>query len=143
MNMSHLSGRRIILACAVLLVLVIGLLVLRVIPAVKSDSYPGANPGKAVPAFWANVGLCLIAAISITVIAFSSKGRSRISTFGLVFAGIVVLILGLALTDAASAFRSHGPSMQSISMLLFICAAIDILVGVTSGVVAFLRPKRN
>jgi hypothetical protein len=142
MNISYISSRRIILACAVLLVSVIGLISLRVIPAVESDSYPGANPERAVPAFWMNVGLCFITAIIVTFIAITSKGRSRITTISLILVGVVVLLLGLALVDAASAFRSHGPSMQSVSIALFICAAVDIFVGVTIGVMAILRPKR-
>jgi hypothetical protein len=142
MNISYISSRRIILACAVLLVSVIGLISLRVIPAVESDSYPGANPEIAVPAFWMNVGLCFITAIIVTFIAITSKGRSRITTISLISVGVVVLLLGLALVDAASAFRSHGPSMQSVSITLFICAAVDMFVGVTIGVMAILRPKR-
>ena len=79
---------------------------------------------------------------SCAVIVIVSKERSRASTSSLVVVGLVVLMLGLALVDAASAYRSHGPSMQSISTLLVICAMVDILVGITFGVVAFLRPKR-
>ena len=141
MKMSHMSSRRMLLGCTILLVLVAILLALSVIPAVKSDNSPGANPDRAVPAFWVNFGLILFAAIACAVIVIVSKERSRASTTSLVVVGLVVLMLGLALVDAASAYRSHGPSMQSISTLLFICAAVDILVGITLGVVAFLRPK--
>ena len=142
MKMSHMSSRRMLLGCTILLVLVAILLALSVIPAVKSDSSPGANPDRAVPAFWVNFGLILVAATACAVIVIVSKERSRASTSSLVVVGLVVLMLGLALVDAASAYRFHGPSMQSISTLLFICAAVDILVGITFGVVAFLRPKR-
>jgi multisubunit Na+/H+ antiporter MnhB subunit len=111
-----------------------------VIPAVKSDSF--SDPDRAVPAFWVNVGLTLLAAVACGVIANVSKERSRASTSSLVVIGLVVLMLGLALVDAASAYGSHGPSMQGISALLFVCAGVDILVGITFGIVTFLSPKR-
>ncbi len=142
MKMNLKSSRRMLLGCTILLVLVAILLALSVIPGIKSDNSPGANPNRAVPAFWVNFSLTLVAATACAVIVIVSKERSWASTSGLVVVGFVVLMLGLALVDAASAYRSHGPSMQSISTILFICAAVDILVGITFGVVAFLRPKR-
>ena len=142
MNMSHMSSSRMLMSCTVLLLLVATLLALSVIPAVKSDSYPGTTPDRAVPAFWVNFGITIIAATICAAIVLVSKERSRASTSSLVVVGLIVLMLGLALVDAAAAYRSHGPSMQSISTILFICATVDILVGVTFGIVAFLRPKK-
>ena len=55
---------------------------------------------------------------------------------------LIVMFLGFALTDAASAYRSHGPPMQTASTLLFACAAADFLTGVAVLIMNFLQPKQ-
>ena len=92
-------------------------------------------------AFWINIGLNLLSAFFLFFISLRSKRRNWKSTSALIITGLLVLILGLALADAASAYQKHGPSMQTASILLFICAAVDFLSGVTVITTAFLRPK--
>ena len=94
-------------------------------------------------AFRFNISLNLLSAITLVSIALRSKGYNRTSTSALVIAGLIVLLLGIALADAASAYESHGPSMQTASMLLFFCAAADFLAGVLAVTTAFLRPKKT
>jgi len=142
MSMSYTSSKRMILICAVSIVLVDVLLALFVIPAVKTDSYPRATPEAAVPAFWVIVGLSLFLAAVCGSIAISSKERSRATTVSLVACGVFVMLLGLLLTDAASGCRSHGPSMEVTSNLLYICATVYCLAGLVVSLVAFLRPGR-
>ncbi len=134
---------RMLLVCAVVFVIVALMLTLGVIPSVETDTYPGATSEIAVPAFWVNIGLNLLSALTLFFIATKSKGRSGISTSVLVIAGLIILLLGLALADAASAYQKHGPSMQSASILLFICAAADFIGGAVVITTAFLRPKRT
>ena len=141
MKANVLFCRRMLVVCAVLLVIVALVVALGVIPPVKADTYPGVNHEIAASAFWVNIGLNLLSAFFLFFIAIRSKARSWKSTSVLVIAGLLVLILGLALADAASAYQKHGPSMQSASILLFICAAVDFLAGVTVVTTAFLRPK--
>jgi O-antigen ligase len=128
---------------AAIFVIVAIVLALGVIPPVKADTYPGVNHEKVATAFWVNIGLNLLSAATLIFIAIRSKGRSWISTSILVIAGLIVLLLGLALADAASAYQKHGPLMQSASILLFICAAADFLCGALVVITAFLRPKRT
>ena len=92
-------------------------------------------------AFWVSVGLQLLAALALVLIAALSKGRSRTSTSGLVITGIVVLFLGFVLSDAAFAFREAG--MRTVTTLLFVCVAADALAGALTVATAFLRPKRT
>ena len=133
--------RRMLLVCAGLFVAAALLIALGVIPPVKADTTPGASPEDAVPAFWVIVGLNLLVAVAVASIAIWSKRRSRGSTSVLVVFGLVALLGGLALVDAAFAFRGHGPSMQTASTLLFVCVAADILAGAAVVTTAFLRPK--
>ena len=95
-----------------------------VIPPVEAEASRGATPERAVQAFWVNIGFTLLSAITLVFIAIRSKGRSWISTSGLIIVGLIVLLLGLALADAASAYQKHGQLMESASVILFICAAI-------------------
>ncbi len=143
MKFKLLIYRRMLLVCAVVFVIVALVLALGVIPPVKADTYPGVTPERAVAAFWVNISLNLLSALTLFFIAIRSKGRSWISTSVLVIAGLIVLLLGLALADAASAYQKHGPSMQFASILLFICAAADFLGGALVVTTAFLRPKKT
>lgn len=142
MKANVLFYRRILLVCSVLFVIVALVVALGVIPPVKADTYPGVNHEKVAAAFWVNISLNLLSAFSLFFIASRSKERSWKSTSVLIITGLLVLILGLALADAASAYQKHGPSMQSASILLFICAAVDFLAGVTVITTAFLRTKK-
>ncbi len=131
-----------LLVCAGLFVTVAMALVLGVIQPVNDDVFPGAIPERAVAAFWVNIVLNLLAALTLVFIAIWSKGRSWLSTSVLVVLGLVALLLGIALTDAAFAYQSHGPLMQPVSILLFFCAAGDFLAGALVVTTAFLRHKK-
>jgi hypothetical protein len=132
---------RLLLVCATLFLLVAFVVALKVIPAVSADISPNAVPERAVPPFWVNVGLNVLLAASCGGVAFGSKGRDRISTTILVVFGIVALLLGLALVDAASAFRSHEMLAQGTSTFLFLCAAVDLLAGAFVIALAYRRPR--
>ena len=143
MKVSHHHYRRMILIYTFFLVILSIVLILGVIPHVKAEVLRGGTPEKAVAAFWVNIGLTLLSAVTLVFIAIRSKGRSWRSTSVLVVVGLIVLLLGLALADAASAYQKHGPSMQSASLFLFICAAADFLIGVVVITTAFLLPKKT
>jgi hypothetical protein len=132
-----------LLICAATIILADVLLAFIVIPAVKADSYSRANPEVAVVAFWVNVGLGFLLSVGCAMIALFSKGRSKATTTSLVLCGIVILLLGLMLVDAGSAFLSHGSSMKSTSIIIYVCAALLCLSGVLIGISAFLRPRKG
>ena len=143
MAVSPLLCRRLLVVCAVLLFAVALAVAVGVIPPVRAATFPGATPGRAVPAFWVSVGLHLVVALTLVFTAMRSKGRSWISTSGLVVMGLAVLLFGIALTDAFFAYHSEGSSMRTVSVLLFFCVAADSLAGVLTITTAFLRPKKT
>jgi cell division protein FtsW (lipid II flippase) len=128
--------------CAVLCVIVALVVALGVIPLVNADTDPSINHEKVTAAFWINIGLTLLSAVSLFVVVIRAKERSWKSTSVFIIAGFLVLILGLALAQAAAAYRNASPPLQSASMLLAIGAVVDSLVGLAIIVVAFLRPQR-
>ena len=143
MSMSYTSSKRMLLICSATIVLADVLLAFFVIPAVKTDSYPGAKPEVAVPAFWVNAGFSFLLSVVCLTIALFSKGRSQATTTILVICGVVILLLGLLLIDAGSAFQSHGSTMEGASMIIYVCAALLCLSGLLVGMTAFLRPRRG
>ena len=137
MKARDLSYRRRFLVCAVLLVIVAAVVALGIMPPVRANPDPNVNHEKVAKAFWLNMGLNLLAAFSLFIVAIRSKQRNWISTSVLILTGLVVIVLGLALADAGAAYRELG----SASLYLFICAGIDILAGVAAITTALLRPK--
>jgi hypothetical protein len=141
--MSNVVYKRTLLICAVLFALVVSAVALIVIPAVESDVSPNAVPGKAAAAFWVNVGLNLLFAAAGASAAIWSKRQGSISVTILVVVAIGAFLLGLALVDAAMAFRSHESIGQGIPVLLLICAATDIVAGVVLFVAVKRRPRKG
>lgn len=142
MKVQDLIWKRLLLACAVVSVVIAVIVFFGVIPRVKADTFPLANPDKAAIGFGINSGLILLVSVILFFMAFKSRERKWTNTLGLIILGFVILLLGLALTDAASAFQGHGPMMQSTSMLLFFCAAVDELNGLAVIITTLLRPKK-
>jgi hypothetical protein len=142
MKLSLFAYRRMVFLDVIILVAVVLVLAVGVIGPVKDEVARGGTPQMALNAFWINIGLSLLAAVVLFVIAMRSKGRSWVTTTGHIVATIVVLLLGLALADAASAYKSHGPEMQTATIILFICAAADLLAGLHVFITAFLQPKK-
>ena len=143
MKLSRSVYRRMVHLCAAFAIIVALLLILGVIPAVRTEVTTGGTPQRALQAFWANVVLNLLSAGILVVIARRSKGRSRITTSVHIVVGLLVMLLGFALADAGSAYQSHGPNMQAASVILLICAAADILAGATAFALAFLQPAHG
>jgi FtsH-binding integral membrane protein len=141
MKLSQHTSRRIFQICALLLVLVSLVLIVGVIPSIEAEVLRGGTPEKAVFAFWVNIGITVLSAISIFFAVFKLKGRSLSSTT--VILGIIVILMGLALSDAASSYLDHGPEMEFASILLFICAAVDVLTGILLIITAILFPKKT
>jgi hypothetical protein len=119
--------RRSLLTSAVLLVVVALVVAAVVIPPVRADIFPRAAPQRAATAFWANVACNLLAATVLVFIAVRATGRSRLSTTILELMAFLALLLSFLLTSAAFGFRAHGPAMHTVSVLLFICSAADLL----------------
>jgi uncharacterized membrane protein YhaH (DUF805 family) len=131
-----------LLANALLFVIIAIVIAFGVIPPARVDPYPGVNHQIVAGAFWMVIILNLLSAFFLFLIAIRLNTRIGESKPILIIIGIFVLILGVILSDGALAWQKHGPSMQSAAILVFICAAIDFLSGVTLITMAFLLPKK-
>ena len=141
MTVSPAQWRLMLAACIVLLVLVSVVVAFGVIPPVRVATVPEITPEDAVPAFLVAVGLHLLAALVILLVVTLSKARTGRSTSSLFITGVLVLLLGLLLSDAALAFREAGATMQIVATLLLACVVADALAGALSITSALLRPK--
>jgi len=134
--------RRLLLVCSALLVIAALIVALGVIPRINADTDPSIDHAKVTAAFWVNIGLALLSAISLFIIFIRASERSWKSTSVLIIAGLIAVLLGLALADAASAYRNDSHPLHAASIFLFICAVVDFLAGVVIIASAFLRPKK-
>ena len=141
MRPSSALCRRTLLICAVVIGCVGLVLAAGVIAPVKAEAARGDTTEAAVAAFWVNISCNLAAAVILFLIAYRSKGPRLVGKTVSIILGLFVMLLGLALTDAAAAYLDHGPDMRIASILLIICAAADILGGLAVVVTAALYPS--
>ena len=141
MKVNILFYRRILLVCAALFIIVALVIALGVIPPAKADTYPGVPHDLVAVVFLVILSLNLLSALFLFLVAIKIKKLILVSKPILIIIGLLVLILGPILADGGFAWQKHGPSMQSASLLVFICAAVDFLVGITVMTTAFLMPK--
>ena len=122
-----------------LLGIVAAIIAFAVIPQVISDPSPSARPENAVPAFWVNVSFHLLAIIAIIwTIVLSIRAR-KINNELLVAAGIIPIILGFFLINAAVAYKNN-PDMDA-SIWLFRCVGYDVIAGLLVLIARYFRKK--
>jgi hypothetical protein len=142
MKLSHRAHRRLLLIYAASLALVALALTIGVIDPVEVEASIGATRAIAVTAFWVIAGLNVLFAAILVIIAARLKTQTCDVTPVHAIGGIIVILLGIMLADAASAYQSHGPSMQTASLILVFCATADFLTGVMMVITAFIQPKK-
>ena len=145
MRFGQSFNRRALLVCAVVFALVALVLALGVLQPVQTEVLQGATKEEALTAFRIITGLNFFLAAALFSVAVKSGGLIWMRRLGIVvgvFGGLAVLLSGLLIADAASAYRSHGPAMQTASTLLFICATADVLAGVLAIVAAIRIPVK-
>lgn len=140
---ADLSRRRLLLSISAVLVVVAALVVaFGVVPLVRAGNVPNMTPERAVPAFWVAAGLHLLVAVVLTLVMVLSKRRSAVSTTVLVITFVLMLLLGLALGDAAKAPLEISAPLHVVTGLLFGCVAADVAAGALVVVAALSRPAR-
>ena len=140
--MNSLGPRRLLMIGAGCMVAVIVTVAAYVIPRVSADPFPGAAPEQAVTAFWVSILADSLVAVALFGAAVAEE-PARVSRRVLVAtAGLMAMILGLALLDAALAFRGHGPAMVGVANALFACLAVEVVVGLTAFAMAVVRRDR-
>lgn len=139
----HSWRQRILMLGAALMLASASVVAFDVIPPVRADTSPGATPGSAVPAFWGNALIALL--VAAAAVASSRLGSSR-ATLRRALAGIpglLALVLGLALIDAATAFSGHGPGMHGAVVALWVCVCLNIVAGIGMVGSALVRQSRT
>ena len=131
----HSWPRRMLLIGAALMLASAASVAVSVIPAVRADTFPHATPERAVPAFW--VAIVLDVLVAGTALASGRFGYRVLA--GIM--GIVALLLGLALVDAATAYPAHGPAMHAVVVVLWLCVGFD-LAGGLSMIASAVTPRR-
>ena len=142
MKLSHRVHRRLLFIYAATLTSVALALTIGVIDPVEVEASIGATRAIAVTAFWVITGLNLLLAAILFIVAVRLKTQTWDVTPVHAIGGIIVILLGVMLADAASDYQSHGASMQTASLILAFCASADFLTGVMMVITAFLQPKK-
>lgn len=109
-----------------------------VIPSVRADSFPQASSGDAIPVFWVIVVIDLflaLAAFAASRVDSSQAGHRSLP----VAAGVVSVLLGLLLIDAAAAYAGHGPGMRGAVVALWACVGLGLAAGASMIVSTFRR----
>ena len=128
---------RVLLLGAVLLLATAGVVMLIVVPQVRADTFRLAAPERAASAFRLNALLnALAAAAALLSIAVPARVRRLLPALG----GVVGLLLGLLLVDAATALAHHGPALRGVVLAVWTCVGCDLLGGAAL-VVASLAPQ--
>ena len=128
---------RVLVVGAVLLLVTAGIVILIVIPQVRADSFALATPDRAAGAFRLNALLnVLAAATALLSVVSPARIRRVLPAMG----GVVALLLGPLLIDAATALAHHGAAMRGAVVALWACVVCD-LVGGAALVVASLAPR--
>lgn len=135
--------RRLLLIGAVLLVAVALVIPWDVIPPVRADTFPGATPESAVPAFLIIVFFQVLAAavVGLTAARITTVGRAWRPVI-LVPLALLVLLSAYALEEPGRAYSREGPAMQTASVFLLACAASDLVAAVLMMAAAALLAKR-
>jgi phosphoglycerol transferase MdoB-like AlkP superfamily enzyme len=127
MSVNNTFSRRSLLISATLLVAVAILVAITVIPQVRAEFLRGGTPETAVYAFWVNVILTVFVAIVLWFVATRTKSRRSRPWFVLSLMSLIILLVGWSLNDAGRAYGSHDPAMQTATIILHACAAVDLL----------------
>ena len=126
----HSWRQRILMLGAALMLASASVVVFGVIPPVRTDTFPGATPDSAVPAFWGNVLLVLLVAAAAVTSSRLGSNRATLRRALAGVPGLLALVLGLLLIDAAAAFSGHGPGMHGAVVALWVCVCLDVAAGI-------------
>ena len=114
-------SRRLLSLGVVLMLAVAGVIAVGVIPSVRGAPYPGATPDRAARAF-------SVIAVLNGVMAAAAVASFRARVWPIVFLlGVVTLLLGLLMIDAAAALSGHG--LPGATAALWGCVCFDVIGG--------------
>ena len=117
------------------------ILALIIIPGHFVDKTPGLNLEMAVKMLVVVVILHLLIFYAFRRMIIVNRRGDRLAKTVFIISGIGLLVLGLFLTDGASAMSGHD-NMQFVAVAWFLCVANDIIAGILVFVALFLQPAK-
>ena len=137
MNKVAVQRRILIIVTGIVLLAVI--LMIAIIPGVLHDTFPGAVPKRAAKAILVMIILHLPVLLGFLIAIRVNKHGGQVKNVVYISLGIVLLFLGLVLSDGAFASLAHH--MLFVSILWFISVICDIVASLISFAAIFLKPK--
>jgi hypothetical protein len=131
---NDLNWRRSLFFGAGLAMGVAAVLIFAIIPRVKLDTT--ATQGNAVPAFWVLAIIHIIIMVFLSGTGYINRRKGCIMQGSLFSTGIVAILSGLLLLDAASAI-SDMPGLISLKLFFYGMIGADILTGIVSILLCF------
>jgi hypothetical protein len=125
----HTWPTRLLVLGAILLLVSAAIVVVAVIAPVRADAFPLATPPAAARALWGNALLNVSAAAAALATLHVSAAHGSLRRLLPVFAGVVGVLLGLLLIDAAAVLSRHGPALHGAVVALRACVGCGILGG--------------
>ncbi len=136
--------RRLPLCAFALFVLSALLIAIVVIPAVKTDTFPKATPGRAIPALWIVIGCNLVLGLFALTLSRATTAFATLAwRLAACFMAFPAFLTALALTDGGLAFWGHGPGMRTAALTMLGCAAANALAGIFTVAMGLSREKRT
>ena len=119
------SPRRLILTGAALLAAAAVALVLGVVPPLRSDTFPLADPAGASKICMVQAWIAVVLALALAIVAVGVTNRPRVSINILYVTGALVFLHAIPLAGLAPAFLVHGPSLHTAILIMFLCGAAE------------------
>ncbi|HXY19367.1 MAG TPA: hypothetical protein VEH83_05170 [Gemmatimonadales bacterium] len=120
---------RLLVLGAILLLVSAAVMAVAVIPPVRIDTFPLATPQAAARALWGNALLNVSAAAAALAALQVNAAQASLRRLLPVVAGVVGVLLGLLLIQAAAALSPHGPALHGAVVALRVCVGCGILGG--------------
>jgi len=114
-----------------LVIVVTLILAFIVIPSVRMDTSPQADPERAVPGILFVIIIHLIIVVALVRTILLNKRGGRMGKGLLIGLGVLLLLFSLMILDGASAYLSHpDPIMHKVPISMYICTGCNFVASV-------------
>ena len=125
-----------------LVIVVTLILAFIVIPSVRMDTSPQADPERAVPGILFVIIIHLIIVVALVRTILVNQRGGRIGKGLLIGMGVLLLFLSLMVLDGASAYLSHpDPIMHKVPVSMFICTGCNFIASLLTFLVAWYSKR--
>lgn len=125
----HASRSQTLLRAAALMLTSAAVIAVAVIPLVRRDTFSGGAPETAISAFWGVVGIGILLTVASLAAARIDSSHPTLGRVLSGIAGVLSVLLGLLLIDAALSYAGHGRGMLGAVVALWACVLLDIAAG--------------